>query len=324
MDRILNEQCRTLATGYIDYYLLHALGKNNWQKLVRLDVLEFLDTAKRDGRIRNTGFSFHGDPATFKEIVDAYDWQFCQIQYNFLDEHNQAGTEGLRYAAAKNLAVIVMEPLRGGNLACTVPDEIRRIWGEAQEKRSPAEWGLRWVWDHQEVTIVLSGMNNEAHIDENIRVASEALPGSLSAQERALVGRVRDTYRRLMKVGCTGCGYCMPCPAGVNIPECFSLYNSRFLFPGNREIPFKYIGHLGGVLGNRGYAGLCRRCGKCERNCPQHLPVPNLLKEVSATMEGRTMGIKVLAVKGALWCMDQAGRISRAVAGSAGNGQTRT
>ncbi len=316
MDRILDEQIEKLGAGHIDYYLLHALGKESWEKLLGLGVLGFLSAAKADGRIGSRGFSFHGDPETFREIVDAYDWEFCQIQYNFLDEQNQAGTEGLRYAAGKRLAVMVMEPLRGGNLAGPVPDEIRKIWDESPVKRSPAEWGLRWVWDHPEVTVALSGMNDEAHIDENIRVASEAVPGSLSLQERELAGRVRDTYRRLMKVGCTGCGYCMPCPAGVNIPECFSLYNSRHLFPKNREIPFKYVGHLGGALGNRAYAGLCRRCGKCVRICPQHLPVPDLLEEVSQVMEGRTLGMKVAIVKGALWCMDRAGQVARAVSGS--------
>ena len=308
MDRILSRQLVTLQTDHIDYYLLHSMGKESWEKLEKLGVLEFLDRAKREGRIKNAGFSFHGTLAAFKEIVDAYDWQFCQIQYNFLDENNQAGTEGLMYAAKKNLAVMVMEPLRGGNLAGPVPDEIQKIWDESPVKRSAAEWGLRWVWDHPEVTVVLSGMNNEAHIDENIRVAGSALPQSLTPDDRARIDRVRDTYLRLMKVGCTGCGYCMPCPFGVDIPGCFSLYNARHLFPKDRSAKFHYFGRHGGLIGDVSYAGLCRQCGKCAKACPQHLPIPQLMKDVKADMEGG-MRIVVPVLKGGLWCMNKAAKV---------------
>ena len=307
MDRILDAQLKTLQTDHVDYYLLHSLGKGSFEKLLGLGVLEFLDAAKRDGRIRNAGFSFHDNLAAFKEIVDSYDWQFCQIQYNYLDEQNQAGTEGLRYAAEKGLAVIVMEPLRGGNLAGRIPPSIQKIWDEAPLKRSPAEWGLRWVWDHPEVTVVLSGMNDEAHIDENLRVAGSALPGSLSGDEHALIGRVRDEYRRLMKVGCTGCGYCMPCPAGVDIPGCFASYNAHALFPHDRTAKFQYIGRHGGLIGDRSHAGLCRQCGKCAKSCPQHLPIPSLMKDVSKEMEGM-MGVAVPVLRGVLWCANRAGR----------------
>ncbi|MGB8220032.1 MAG: aldo/keto reductase [Methanoregula sp.] len=308
MDRILSRQLVTLQTDHIDYYLLHSMGKESWEKLEKLGVLAFLDRAKREGKIKNAGFSFHGTLAAFKEIVDTYDWQFCQIQYNFLDENNQAGTEGLRYAAGKNLAVMVMEPLRGGNLAGPVPAEIQKIWDEAPEKRSAAEWGLRWVWDHPEVTVVLSGMNDEAHIDENIRVAGSALPQSLTPDDRDRIGRARDTYRRLMKVGCTGCGYCMPCPAGVDIPGCFSLYNARHLFPKDRSAKFHYFGRHGGLIGDVSYAGLCRQCGKCAKACPQHLPIPQLMKDVKADMEGG-MRIAVPVLKGGLWCMNTAAKV---------------
>jgi hypothetical protein len=311
MDRILDSQLRTLSTDHIDYYLLHSLSKEAWEKLKNLGVREFLDTAKKDGRIRNAGFSFHGNTAALREIVDAYEWEFCQIQYNYLDEHNQAGTEGLRYAATKGLAVMIMEPLRGGNIAGPVPDEIQTIWDESPVRRSPAEWGLRWVWNHPEVTVVLSGMNDESHIEENQRAAASALPDSLTQEELALVSRVRDTYNRLMKVGCTGCGYCMPCPAGVDIPGCFSSYNTHHMFLHDRTAKFLYIGRHGGVLGDTSYAGLCRQCGKCEKICPQHLPVPMLMKEVSREMEGRGLGVKLLVLKGLLWCYDVAGRISR-------------
>lgn len=314
MDRILKGQLATLQTDHIDYYLVHSLSGKSFRIMHDLGVLEFLDSAKKDGRIRNAGFSFHGNLDDFKEIVDAYNWDFCQIQYNYLDEKNQAGTEGLEYAAAKGLAVMIMEPLRGGNLAGRIPEPIRKIWDEAPVKRSPAEWGLRWVWDHPEVTVVLSGMNDEAHIDENIRVADGAAPGSLSDEERALIARVRDEYRRLMKVGCTGCGYCMPCPAGVDIPGVFASYNAHALFPKDREVMFQYIGRHGGLMGEKTAAGLCRQCGKCAKACPQHLPIPVLMKEVSKEMEGM-MGIVVPVMKGGLWCINRAKRVKRAIFG---------
>jgi len=314
MDRILNRQLATLQTDHIDYYLLHSLAGKSFRIMRDLGVLEFLDTAKKDGRIKNAGFSFHGRLEEFEEIVDAYDWQFCQIQYNYLDEKNQAGTEGLRYAASKGLAVMIMEPLRGGNLAGRVPESVRKIWDGAPVRRSPAEWGLRWVWDHPEVTVVLSGMNDEAHIDENLRVAGEALPGSLAPAERDLVDRVRDEYRRLMKVGCTGCGYCMPCPFGVDIPGCFAGYNAHALFPNDREVKFQYVGRHGGLMGEKSCASLCRQCGKCAKACPQALPIPALMKDVAKEMEGM-MGIIVPVMKGGLWCINRIKRIQRAVLG---------
>jgi len=310
MDRILDAQLATLHTNHIDYYLLHSLSKGTWEKMKTLGAGEFLTTAKKDGRIKNAGFSFHGDTASLKEIVDAYNWEFCQIQYNYLDENNQAGTEGLVYAAEKQLAVMIMEPIRGGNLAGHVPDEIKKIWDESPVRRTPAEWALRWVWNHPEVTVVLSGMNDEIHIDENLRVANEALPNSISSSELAIVERVRDTYQRLMKVSCTGCRYCMPCPAGVDIPGCFSLYNAHHLFPHDRSAKFHYLGRHGGLLSGVSYAGLCKNCGKCEKICPQHLPIPVRLRAVSKEMEGM-MGVIVPVLKAGLWFMDQMGRIGQ-------------
>ncbi|HEX3000773.1 MAG TPA: aldo/keto reductase [Methanoregula sp.] len=310
MDRILDGQLKIFSTDHIDYYLIHSLSGKSFRIMKDLGVLEFLDSAKKDGRITNAGFSFHGSLDDFKMIVDAYDWDFCQIQYNYLDEKNQAGTVGLNYAAAKGLAVMIMEPLRGGNLAGRIPDSVRKIWEAASVKRSPAEWGLRWVWDHPEVTVVLSGMNDDAHIDENIRVAGNASPGSLTEDERALIGRVRDEYRRLMKIGCTGCGYCMPCPAGVDIPGVFASYNAHALFPNDMEVKFQYVGRHGGLMGEKTAAGLCRECGKCEKACPQHLPIPVLMKEVSRKME-RMMDIVVPVMKGGLWFINRAKRVKR-------------
>ncbi len=311
MDHILQSQLLTLHTDHIDYYLLHSLAHENWEKMKRLGVRAFLDAAKKDGRITHAGFSFHGDLATFKEIVDAYDWDFCQIQYNYLDEQCQAGTGGLKYAAKKRLAVMIMEPLRGGNLAGKIPDEVQKIWDAAPVKRSPAEWALRFVWDHPEVTVVLSGMNDEAHIDENIRVAGDAQPQSLTPSDLERIQQVKETYQRLMKVGCTGCGYCMPCPAGVDIPGCFALYNAHHLFPHDRSAKFHYLGRHGGLLSDVSYAGLCKECGKCEKVCPQHIPV----RERSARFQRRWKGgmrIIVPVLKGGLWCMNKVGRLRQA------------
>jgi predicted aldo/keto reductase-like oxidoreductase len=264
------------------------LEAENWPKMKDLGVLDFLERAKKDGRVIYTGFSFHGDKDVFKEIVDAYDWEICQIQYNFLDEKNQAGTEGLEYAASKDLGVIVMEPLRGGNLTGRMPKEVEAIWNEAEVKRTPAEWALRWVWNRPEVTCVLSGMNKQEHVEENLRIAEEAQPGSLTQDELQIIERVANKYRELMKVDCTGCRYCMPCPEDVNIPMCFELYNNKHVF-GDRLANMTYIIHLVGTLHGRHYASLCTECGKCVKKCPQHLPVPELLKDVADEFEGITM-----------------------------------
>ncbi len=234
LEKIINIQLENFQTDYIDYYMLHGLNSPGWKKMLEFDALKFLDKMKRDGKIINAGFSFHGDKDLFKEIVDAYEWDFCLIQYNYLDEENQAGTEGLEYAAAKGMGVLVMEPFRGGNLTRNIPSEVKEIWDQAQVKRTPAEWALRWVLNHPEVTCVLSGMNEEEHIDENLRIADEALPNSLTSEELALVGKVRDKYREMMKIGCTGCRYCMPCPHGVDIARCFETYDSMHMFNDNK------------------------------------------------------------------------------------------
>ena len=286
MDRFLDAQLRKLAASRIDYYLVHSLRGNAWDRIAALGVAGFLDRAKSDGRIVNAGFSFHGMREDFKRIVDAYPWEFCQIQYNYLDEENQAGTEGLKYAASKGLGVIVMEPLRGGTLAVPPPPEIDALWRESQPRRSPAEWALRWVWNHPEVTVALSGMNDQAQVEENLRVAAEAGPGSLTAEEAGLVGRVARKYREIMKVGCTGCGYCQPCPSGVDIAGSFDLFNAFHTF-GKTEAGFLYVLRAGGILSGRpAYASLCARCLDCLEKCPQQLPIPDLLEQVAKEFEG--------------------------------------
>ncbi len=288
MDKYLNAQLEKLKTDHIDYYLIHALVGDRWDYIEKLGIADFLDKARADGRIINAGFSFHGSGDEFKRIVDAYDWDFCQIQYNFLDEKNQAGTEGLEYAASKGLGVIIMEPLRGGYLANPVPPAVQEIWDEASTKRTAAEWALFWVWNHPEVTVVLSGMNEDAHIEENLAVADKSYPDSLTEAELQLVKKVERKYRELMKAGCTGCRYCMPCPEGVNIPLCFETYNTLYMSGNADETKFMYAARLGGVLsgGEAEFASLCVQCGKCLEKCPQHLDIPMILESVVEELEG--------------------------------------
>ncbi|MGB8220461.1 MAG: aldo/keto reductase [Methanoregula sp.] len=288
MDKFLNAQLAKLKTDHIDYYLVHALVGDVWDTVEKLGVADFLNKAKADGRIRHAGFSFHGAGTDFNRIVDAYPWDFCQIQYNYLDEKNQAGTEGLKYAASKGLGVIVMEPLRGGNLTRTVPPAVQKIWDEAPTKRTAAEWALRWIWNHPEVTVVLSGMNDEAHIRENLAIAGNAHPDSLTEMELQLVKRVENTYRELMKVSCTGCRYCMPCPSGVNIPLCFEEYNNLYLADNPDGEKFMYAARLGGAvaLGTPEFASLCIQCGECREKCPQHIDIPLVLEAVAKELEG--------------------------------------
>jgi predicted aldo/keto reductase-like oxidoreductase len=286
MDRILSLQLANLKTDHIDYYLIHSLDGASWEKVTGLGVVEFLERAQRDGRIGARGFSFHGDKDSFKRIVDSYDWDFCQIQYNFLDEACQAGRGGLEYAAKKGLGVIIMEPLRGGYLTQKVPPQVKAIWSEAETSRSPAEWALRWVWDHPEVTTVLSGMNEEKHIEENLRIADGASARSLKPEELDLVERAAAAYRVTMKVACTGCQYCMPCPAGVDISGCFELYNNAYLPGGRRVAQFFYIARTMGLMGGKpSNASLCVNCGRCIERCPQGLPIPDLLEQVSREFE---------------------------------------
>jgi len=297
MDRILDEQLERLRTDHIDYYLVHALNGESWAKMHDLGVLGFLEKAMADGRIVNPGFSFHGSLPEFKEIVDAWDWRFCQIQYNYLDERYQAGTEGLEYAASKGLGVIAMEGLRGGALAGTPPPEVQRIWDEADVERTPAEWALRWIWNRPEIQVNLSGMNDEAHIDENIRVAGEAEPNSLTEQELDLVRRAAEAYRRLMRSDCTGCRYCLPCPSGVAIPDCLQALNNKYALTSGRG-RLMYAVLVGGAMsGTYSGAGLCTECGACLPRCPQNVPIPDLLKEVSAEFEGPLFPLRVWFAK---------------------------
>jgi len=299
MELYLHAQLGKLRTNRIDYYLIHSVNEHMWNRLRDLGVIEFLGDAKASGWIVNAGFSFHGAPADFKPIVDACPWEFCQIQYNFLDEEKQAGTEGLEYAASKGLGIVVMEPLRGGKLARPVqPPPVEAIWKQAPQQRQPVEWALRWVWNHPEVTVLLSGMNEEAHIDENLAIAAEALPASLTDSELEVVGKVSQKYREIMKVGCTGCGYCTPCPMDVDIPAVFEVFNDGHMFGNHEQAKFLYAMRMSGVLtGKPGYASQCEQCQDCVEKCPQELAVPDLLEQVVAEYEGAGLSQREAAVR---------------------------
>ena len=284
-DRFLDEQLKKLETEYIDLYLLHGLNRAVWQKMMEMDVLGFLDKILSDGRVRYAGFSFHDDVKIFKEIIDSYQWTFCQIQYNYFDENYQAGREGIEYAAAKGIGVVVMEPLRGGKLTDKMPEEIQALWDSAETRRTPAEWALRWVWDHEEVSIALSGMSTMSQLMENIKIAEDAYTGSLSEKELKLIGKVRASYRRMLKIDCTGCAYCMPCPSGVNIPLNLSLYNDMFMFK-DSEVNVLLYNHM---LSPEQRASNCSECGECEDQCPQHIEIREELKNVHKRL-GQTGG----------------------------------
>jgi hypothetical protein len=276
MDRFLDEQLARLGTDHIDYYLLHGLMKKTWNQVIDLDVTGFLDRAIEDGRIRYVGFSFHDNTDLFKEIVDSYDWTFCQVQYNYMDEEYQAGTEGVRYAHEQGLGIIVMEPLRGGTLT-NQGGALKKIWTETGISRTPAEWGLRWVWDHPEVTVVLSGMSTHSQVKDNAGYANNGVASALTKEDLVAYKKIKNVYREKMKIPCTKCGYCMPCPGGVAIPDCFSLYNDAFMYGdvGNAKLVYEAFSGFGGA------ASSCQDCGVCENFCPQHIPIRKCLKDVA-------------------------------------------
>lgn len=280
MDRYLDEQLARLETDVIDFYLVHAINRGVWPQLKEAGFGEFLDRAIKTGKIRYAGFSFHDQLGLFKEVVDAYDWSFCQIQYNYVDEQFQAGREGLEYAAAKGLGVVVMEPLRGGNLA-KLPAEAKAMVDKAAVKRTPVEWALRWVWNHPEVSVALSGMNAMEQVEENVRISGEALPHSLTGEEMAAIEAVKKIFKDKVKISCTGCAYCMPCPVGINIPICFSTYNDYWMFDEDPQAKRLY----GIWAGMAAPASKCAECGACEHHCPQRIEIRQELKRVKELFE---------------------------------------
>jgi len=288
MDKFLEEQLGKLQANHIDFYLLHGLDKERWPKIRNLGVFDWAENKIAKGKIRYLGFSFHDELPLFKEIVDSYDdWSFCQIQYNYMDTKFQAGTEGLRYAASKGLAVVIMEPIAGGMLAVEPPREIQTIWDEAKIKRTLAEWALQWVWNHPEVSVVLSGMSTMDQIIQNIESADHSGAGTLTRKELNIISRVKEKYLEYGFIGCTGCRYCMPCPQGVEIPEIFSLYNQYFKETREggqgKEISKKYSEVIPAEKG----AKRCAQCGQCEDKCPQHLPIREALDKALWVFENK-------------------------------------
>ncbi|MDO4522785.1 MAG: aldo/keto reductase [Eubacteriales bacterium] len=277
IEKTFQEELSRLQTDYIDYYLMHMFTDYaEWEHLKTLGIEEWIETQKKSGRVKNIGFSYHGDTDMFMKLLDAYDWDFCQIQYNYLDEHSQAGRRGLEAAYAKRIPVIIMEPLRGGKLV-NLPEKAKKLLKEHDKHYTPAELGLRWLWDQPGVTCVLSGMNSLEMVEENIRIAGSAKVGDFTEDDRMLVDQIKSIFREKEKVGCTACKYCMPCPKGVDIPGNFYYYNLMYME--NKWSGRTNFAQVMGIRVNPGFASQCVGCGKCEKHCPQHLPIREKLKE---------------------------------------------
>ena len=268
-DKLLNEQLEKLQTDHVDFYLLHALNKDSWQKVVNLNLLSRAEAALADGRIGQLGFSFHDNLDTFKEIVEGYNqWSFCQIQYNYMDIENQAGTVGLQYAAAQGLAVVVMEPLLGGKLARHIP-ALEPIWETAPTRRTPADWALQWLWNQPEVSVVLSGMSTMQQVEENLASARASGAAQLTPEEVTRIGTVREQLKLLNPIPCTKCEYCLPCPNGVNIPRNFEVYNQGAMYHDHENARREYKQSINDAA----KAAQCIQCQECEDKCPQKIAI---------------------------------------------------
>ena len=283
-DTYLNEQLGKLQTDHLDYYLLHGLDARLWKSMLDLDVMDRAEEAVRDGRIGHIGFSFHDVFDAFKEIVDGYDgWAMCLIQHNYMDIENQAGTEGLKYAASKGLAVAIMEPLLGGNLA-RPPEDVRRLFTDYDPERSPAEWALLWLWNQPEVSVVLSGMSAMEQVEDNLRFADRSGVNTLSEEELQVIDRVREAYGKKAAIDCTQCGYCMPCPNGLDIPQNMLLYNQGVMYDELLNPRFVYFQRMA----EEERAGACADCKECEEKCPQGLPISEWMPRIHAVLgEGK-------------------------------------
>ena len=283
VDKYFNEELSRLRTDHIDYYLMHMITDLfQWERLLKIGITDWIAEKKASGQIRNIGFSFHGNTDMFLKVLNAYDWDFCQIQYNYLDEVSQAGAEGLKAAAKKGIPVIIMEPLRGGKLVNMLPDGARKAMVASGKGWSAAEWGLRWLYNQPEVTVVLSGMNSAEMVAENCRIADETKAGDWTAAEFSVIERVVKEIRAKEKVGCTGCRYCMPCPKGVDIPGAFRCWNEMYI-ESKAKARFAYAQTVG-MTKEPAFATQCVGCGKCEAHCPQSLPIRKLLKEADKAL----------------------------------------
>ncbi len=283
LDRYFNEELSRLRTDYVDYYLMHHLTDvAMWEKLKKVGVLEWIEEKKRTGAIRNIGFSYHGNTDGFLKILNDYDWDMCQIQYNYFDEYSQAGVDGLKAAAEKGIPVVIMEPLRGGKLVGLLPDSAKKIMKDSGRPWTPAEWSFRWLYNQPEVTVVLSGMNTQEMVDENCRVASVAEANSFTEADFETLKKVTAAIRANEKVGCTGCRYCMPCPKGVDIPGTFLCYNTMYI-ESKSQGRHQYVQTVG-LTKEPAFASQCIGCGKCEKHCPQNIPIREKLKEADKAL----------------------------------------
>ena len=285
MEKYFAEQLKRLRTDHVDYYLMHMLTDvQTWERLKGLGILRWLEEKKESGAIRQVGFSYHGNSDMFCKLVDAYDWDFVQIQYNYMDENSQAGRRGLKYASQKGLPVIIMEPLRGGKLVNNLPEEAKKLFAGYPIKRTPAQWALRWLWNQQEVTCVLSGMNSEEMVQDNAETASDVSIGELGSGEEAMLQKAVQAINAKMKVGCTGCAYCMPCPSNVDISGTFAAYNRRF--SEGRNAAFMEYFMCTAMRKTSPAASNCIKCGKCEQHCPQHIEIRRELNNARKQLEG--------------------------------------
>lgn len=278
VEKYFNEELKRLQTDYIDYYLMHMLTDvASWNKLRALGIEDWIARQKAAGRIHNIGFSFHGNTDMFLQILDAYDWDFCQIQYNYMDEDSQAGRKGLLAAAKKNIPVIIMEPLRGGKLVDMLPEKAKQLIAENPKGYSPAEWAFRWLWNQPQVTCVLSGMNTMQMVEENVKIASGVKENEFSDADYAMIEEIKEQINQKTKVPCTGCAYCMPCPMGVDIPGTFRCYNE--MYTERKDVGRKEYFQVIGLRKQPAFVSQCIKCGKCEQHCPQHIAIREKLKE---------------------------------------------
>ena len=283
VEKTFQEELNRLQTDHIEYYLMHMLtDPAQWNRMKDIGILDWIMKKKAAGAIRNIGFSYHGNEENFLKILEDYDWEFCQIQYNYLDEHTQAGVTGLKAAAAKGIPVIIMEPLRGGKLVSMLPPEAERLFRESARGWSPASWAFRWLYDQPEVTVVLSGMNSLDMVAENVATADSARAGDFSEHDHLLIGQVKELIRSNEKVGCTGCRYCVPCPKGVDIPGIFRCYNAMYT-EGKKDGRFQFAQTVG-MTRKPAFATQCIGCGKCEQHCPQSIPIREKLREADRAL----------------------------------------
>ncbi len=288
MEKILDEQLKRLQIDCIDYYLIHAVDLKTINRLLKRDLIKFINKAKDDGKINHVGFSYHGPKEEFELVVDCYDWDIVMIQYNYFDDNVQVCAEGIEYAASKGMGILVMEPLKGGILAGKMPNEAEDIFKNANPDKSNAQWAMEWILNNKNITCILSGMNSFEQLDDNLDIANKTTPLSMSFEDMETVELVKRVMRNSLKINCSTCGYCMPCPQGVNIPTCMRIYNEKYLFDHKGFINqslIDYYQYAGGIMGNEGNAGMCNGCGKCLRKCPQKLDIINELKKVKREFE---------------------------------------